>query len=371
MNLRTSLQDHCPTSLVFPIRKLLLLVLLGVAFLAVAPLSVAQPRFDGAVLSLPVADDYPQLYSLELRITDGTFPVEFTFQSSGSPHATLSYSSPYFEGDLLVIPVVYINGFSYWAELKEISSSLYRLEGYGRNPGTRVGDGSYQHEGWDRLPGKAKDIGIGADGTVWAVGVGDYRSDYGLYHWNGSRWLQDSGSAIRVDVDPWGNPWVINSNNEIFRLEKGRWVRVPGYAQDIGIGADGSVWAIGTNSRRGGYGIYTYTAQGWRKVDGAGVRIDVAPDGTPWIVNDDDEIYRLNNGSWQRMPGYAKDIGIGADGSIWSIGTDGRTGGYGVYRFTGSAWQKQHGSGAQISVGPDGAPWIVNREGEIYRGYGY
>jgi hypothetical protein len=91
----------------------------------------------------------------------------------------------------------------------------------------------------------------------------------------------------------------------------------------------------------------------------------------PWVVNDEDRIFRLEGSQWHRVPGSAKDIGIGADGSVWVIGADERAGGYGVYRYNGSGWTKIPGSGRQISVGPDGSPWVVNRDGYIYRGWGY
>jgi hypothetical protein len=109
---------------------------------------------------------------------------------------------------------------------------------------------------------------------------------------------------------------------------------------------------------------------GWLRVDGAGVRIDVDPYGAPWVINDDDEIFRLEHDQWRRMPGKAKDIGIGADGTVWVIGIDTRAGGYGIYRFNGTGWDKVPGSGAQISVGPDGDPWVVNRDGDLYRSWG-
>ena len=134
----------------------------------------------------------------------------------------------------------------------------------------------------------------------------------------------------------------------------------------FGIGADGSVWVLGTTERRGGYEVFRYTGLGWQKVHGTGVRIDVDPNGVPWVINHDDEIFRLSNGVWQEMPGLAKDIGIGADGSVWVIGSNEREGGYGIYFWNNIGWKKVSGSARQISVGPDGSPWVVNRDGEIY-----
>lgn len=354
-----------PLALSTPVLLMVLLLLL-----MLTPGAQAGTAYvEGETVYLPIVDDYPQTYSLQLRILRGTFPLELRVVRSGAPEGIIVPTSSYYEGSLLVVPVVWINGLSYWAELRELSADLFRLEGYGlnRQPATS----SYQHIGWDLMPGEARDIGVGADGTVWAVGASEYGDDYGLYSWDGHRWRENRGSAVRVDVDPWGNPWIINSENRIYRLRNGYWERLPGYATDIGIGADGSVWVVGVDERRGGNSLYTWVNGLWRKMDGAGVRIDVDRFGAPWVINEDEQIYKLENGTWRRVPGKAKDIGIGADGTVWVIGVDERAGGYGVYRYTGSDWEKVQGSGTQISVGPNGEPWVVNRDGDVFRSWGY
>jgi hypothetical protein len=326
---------------------------------------------EGGRVYLPVVEAYPHNVSLELRILRDTFPVEFILEETGPAEGPVRASSAYWDGNLLVLPEVWTKGVSYWAELREIAHDRFRLESYGPNPAAGApGSGNYQHLDWQRMPGEARDIGVGADGSVWAVGADDFGAEWGLYRWDGSNWWESRGSAVRVDVDPWGNPWIINSDNEIYRLTRGRWERLPGAANDIGIGADGSVWVVGVNSRRGGYSIFTLTPKGWLRVEGAGVRIDVDATGTPWVINDDDQIFRLEHGLWRRIPGRARDIGVGADGSVWVIGVDERAGGHSVYRYNGETWDRVPGSGSQISVGPDGEPWVVNREGTVYRSWG-
>ena len=80
--------------------------------------------------------------------------------------------------------------------------------------------------------------------------------------------------------------------------------------EDTGVGADGSVWVIGTNKVSGGYGIFHLTGSGWQSVQGGAVRIAVAPDGHPWVVNDQGMIYQhTTDRGWVRLQGEAKDIG--------------------------------------------------------------
>jgi hypothetical protein len=326
---------------------------------------------EGDYVYLPVVEDYPHIYSMKLRILRGTFPLEFALEHTGTAEGPVRLSSAWYEGSLLIVPEVWINDESYWAELRELANDRFRLEFVVPNP---VSDpptgGTYHHQGWEYMSGAAHDIGAGADGSVWAVGADYYGDGYGLYQWDGRRWWESYGTAVRVDVDPWGNPWIIDEYNEIYRLVRGRWEYIAGEASDIGIGADGSVWVVGVDARNGGSSIYTLGDYGWIREHGAGVRIDVDGNGTPWVINDDDEIFRRQNGVWVRVPGRARDIGIGADGSVWVIGVDDHRDGHSIYRFNGSGWDKVSGKASQISVGPDGEPWVVNREGDIYRSWG-
>jgi hypothetical protein len=145
---------------------------------------------------------------------------------------------------------------------------------------------------WERLPGAAKDIGIGADNSVWVIGTNSVQGGYGIYRWEGKNWRRIDGGAVRIDVDPRGNPWVVNSYDNIYRRVGDRWEQVFGAAKDIGIGADNSVWVIGTNSVQGGYGIYRWEEKNWRRIDGGAVQISVDNHGVPWVVNADNYIYR-------------------------------------------------------------------------------
>ncbi|MEW6494476.1 MAG: tectonin domain-containing protein [Cyanobacteriota bacterium] len=212
-----------------------------------------------------------------------------------------------------------------------------------------------------------KDIGIGANGSTWVTGFASTPGGYGVYNWDGARWIKVEGGAVGVSVQPDGIPWVVNDAGEIFRRVSNSWERIPGCAKDIGMGANGSTWVIGCDSTPGGYGIHNWNGADWIKPDGGAVRISVQPDGTPWVVNNAGEIFRRVNNSWERIPGCAKDIGIGANGSTWVIGCDSTPGGYGIHNWNGADWIKPDGGAVRISVQPDGVPWIVNDAGEIFR----
>ncbi|MFK7865657.1 MAG: tectonin domain-containing protein [Pseudohongiellaceae bacterium] len=148
------------------------------------------------------------------------------------------------------------------------------------------------HNGaWQRLPGEALDIGIGADGSVW---VASYE---GVYKWDGAGWTDFGGAGSRIDVGPDGRPWVVGFSDRIYTLQGDSWRRLPGEASDIGVGANGAVWVVSPaklasdgfeEPRR----IYRWNGIDWDRVDGDAFDISVGPDGMPWVTNSYADIYR-------------------------------------------------------------------------------
>ena len=75
---------------------------------------------------------------------------------------------------------------------------------------------SYDSIGWELEPGAARDIGVGADGSVWVVGTGAVPGGFGIWRWGGSDWSQVEGGGVRIAVGPDGNSWVVNSEGSIW-----------------------------------------------------------------------------------------------------------------------------------------------------------
>jgi hypothetical protein len=223
---------------------------------------------------------------------------------------------------------------------------------------------------WFMLGSGAKDIGVGADGSVWVIGGTPTREGYSIYRLNGGVWTNVPGAALRIAVGPDGNAWMVNGNKNIFHYTGTTWALLPGAATDIGVGPDNIPWVIGA-----GGSIWKWNGtNGWTQMPGGASRITVCKGGVPWVVNSAGNIFRWNGSSWDLMPGTAKDVGAGADGSVWVTGLDG-----GIYYWNGSNWSKATGGASQIAVGPTGVPWVVNDGGQVYstvpqifpRGQGY
>jgi peptidoglycan hydrolase-like protein with peptidoglycan-binding domain len=186
----------------------------------------------------------------------------------------------------------------------------------------------------------ARDIGVGADGSVWIVGSTPFGDGFRVSKWDGllqiGHWLDSDGGAVRIAVGPTGIPWVVTAGGFIYRhttssTTTGIWEILPGRANDIGIGANGEVWIIGIDRSSGGFGIYKWNEGifNWNHdlSNGAAVRITVGPAGVPWVVNEFGDIFRYttsvgcgrscstndpNVGIWEFIPNKkAVDIGIG------------------------------------------------------------
>jgi hypothetical protein len=70
---------------------------------------------------------------------------------------------------------------------------------------------------WVQVPGGARDIGVGADGSVWIIGLNPIAGGWQTYRFNGSGgWDAVNGGGVAISVGPDGMPWVINSAGQIF-----------------------------------------------------------------------------------------------------------------------------------------------------------
>lgn len=216
----------------------------------------------------------------------------------------------------------------------------------------------------------ARDIGVGADNSVWIV-----KSDpeptaggYAIYRWDGWDFHRVDGGAVRISVGPDGLPWIIADTGAIFRRVDDTWQQLPGRGTDISVGADGSVWITTATPVHGGYSVARWDGSDWQEIPGGGTDIAVAPDGLPWLINDRGEIHRLLGGRWHKILGGAIDLAFGADGNLWIAGTDaGRHGGNGVRRWNGREWDDIDGAAIRVAVAPNGMLWLLNTRGGVYK----
>ncbi|HEX04405.1 MAG TPA: hypothetical protein ENH10_04525 [Bacteroidetes bacterium] len=188
--------------------------------------------------------------------------------------------------------------------------------------------------------------------------------------WAEGEWIPIVGGAARIDVGPDGLPYAVNPKNGLGKFtDKGTWSEYPRYASDVGVGADGTLWMIGSESENYSVARWSTEDSEWINIVGEPRRIDVGPDGTPYVVNENGTVFFYNGVKWIEMPGKLTDISVGADGTIWGVGTNKQDNGsgFGIWKYVDGEWIAFAGTAVNISVGPDGKPWLVNARNEIWR----
>jgi hypothetical protein len=199
---------------------------------------------------------------------------------------------------------------------------------------------SAMYDQWEQVDSDTKDVAVGYNGDVFAVGS----SDHAVWKFDSNGWhnVGADASRIGVGVNGWpfviagwgdGSIWYRNSNSPDVGPPPGwidppAWLRLDGgegCAKDIGVGADQgplgpttAVWVIGCGSGAD-TGIFKWTSGGWTQDQSGGTaqHITVGHDGIPYVQTSDGRIYRYstNNpstGTWRQYTGpVARDIGVG------------------------------------------------------------
>ena len=115
-----------------------------------------------------------------------------------------------------------------------------------------------------KLPVSARDLDV-KNGVVWIVG-----SDHAISQLVDGSWQRIDGTAVRIAVDPSGNPWIVNSAGKILRRSNGAWKEVPGLrdglAQDIAITKSGEVWMVADRGT-----VTRLTDSGWTAAESINV----------------------------------------------------------------------------------------------------
>ena len=139
-----------------------------------------------------------------------------------------------------------------------------------------------------------KDISVGKNGTIYALGTSNVGSN--IYRWTGSTWYSVAGVGTKISVDDQGNPWVVNSAGDLWALNGGTWIlKNPAgdpRAKSVGCGF-GKVWIVGTDyDGTVGNSIYLLDGTSYRKANGRAMEIDVSSEtGALYVTNSKAQIY--------------------------------------------------------------------------------
>jgi hypothetical protein len=173
---------------------------------------------------------------------------------------------------------------------------------------------------WSNLPGCARDVAVGADGSMWAIGCTAAGGGFNIMKFNGASWDNTDGGAVRIAVGADGIPWVVNNGNVLYRRTSsnpfaGGWGQVPGTWPSPASGTDIALnttpsspgnyaWLVGNAGGAGAHPLHAWIEQpggvgipsqaGWAHATKAppSGRVAVGPDLRVWLVDGANRIFR-------------------------------------------------------------------------------
>lgn len=245
---------------------------------------------------------------------------------------------------------------------------------------------------WFNTKLKAKDLGVNSQGDLYVVGLDGklYKYEFLTDSWCMMEGDFELTRINRVDVNWDGMPYVTTDIGDTFFLGcDHKWTRLPGCATDIGIGRGGEVYKTGCDKRNTGFGIYRLYCtcpttccykgcQNWRKpcrfcwthksddrkcewfrIEGNGIKIDVAPSGNPYTIDVNGTILQYDGTIWKKVftPSLAFDLTLSNEGVLFYTGQDGK-----IYKSVNEAngtWDILNGEADAITAGPFSQPWVI------------
>ena len=142
------------------------------------------------------------------------------------------------------------------------------------------------------------DVAVGTNGAVYTVGGAFCNcgkvTDETMYRLDGTNFVSVGIKGVVIHPDPAGNLWSVDASTAIHRSSSsGSSTTINGHALDMAISAAGEVWIISRTAFDGNDGdVQVWNGSEFVYAGQFGVRIAVTPDGIPWVITDDNRIYR-------------------------------------------------------------------------------
>ncbi|MGM9511951.1 GEVED domain-containing protein [Larkinella sp. GY13] len=173
-----------------------------------------------------------------------------------------------------------------------------------------------------------QDVGVGNNNRVWVTSKPASGIDGFVYFrtQGNTNWTGTTIFANRLDADQNGTAYIVNSIGDIYSTPDGvNLTRLGGpNFVDVGASAGASQFVYALGGSGACKDLYFYNGAGFVQVPGAcGTRLDVAPDGTVWVVYNG-TIYHLSisGTSFTIIADYAGnygDVTVAADGTVWAL----------------------------------------------------
>ena len=182
--------------------------LVALLMLATAGVRAQPAEVQHEVLTLPEIVSSGIAYRAEFRVLPDSEPIRFELIASSTVDVSGSLLAATFQEGILRVPEALVGDESYWLEIENNGNNIFTLTDWRLFPPTPVVfnpapgiPGSFDTV-WQRLPGFAYDIGVGANGAVWVISTDPVPGGFGIYNLNSQGGFAVEGGAIRIDVDP-------------------------------------------------------------------------------------------------------------------------------------------------------------------------
>lgn len=180
----------------------------------------------------------------------------------------------------------------------------------------------------------------GDDGQLWSADAK-------------GRWMPSpsAGKVRKVAFDGHGTMYVLGAAGGVYRYDTGLTRHGLAVVSDLGAASNGDLYAIGTDGKiwncralLGGQAQWTpYNALA------QGKKLAVAPDGTVYLIGNDNGVYQVGPQAIQRLGlATAQEVSVSPSGQVGIVGMDN-----GVYLLEGrSTWRRLGGGTARQVVWP-------------------
>lgn len=213
---------------------------------------------------------------------------------------------------------------------------------------------------WQRTNGNAKQLAISAKGAVLALGQNGE-----IWYWKGNNiWGVLPGALEYVTIDTAGVAWGLDVQGKIVRYQGSYWEELPGKARLIKAGPDGSIWIVSQDNQLMKWNVRDNT---WipsaLSLTPTVKRLAISADGKPWILENDGTVQRYDEKTWKTLPKIAaRDLDIGPEGTAFVVDDQKK-----LWRFDANVkhWEELNGESTHVAVGPSGTPWVTRENGEI------
>jgi len=155
----------------------------------------------------------------------------------------------------------------------------------------------------------ARHIKIGTSDHVFYAGTTlALPSGFAIYKWNEGTTSSEvfTQGALVIAVDPAGNPWRVDPNNNIYRWDGSQWIGVAGKAIDIIIGSDYVPYILGQTIGDEGFIVQKWNTSvgGWDTLPGiSGVSLALDSQNNPYVVTNLKQAFRLRGVMTEFCPG--------------------------------------------------------------------